>query len=443
MGLPQVPSTAASEEVAAASLNTFMQSQSRLVDARTYHFDTFRRGNAGQMVGDTLYSSIGDFQRKTSLEISKEDGSSRFSGTTGTASRGDNLTVGSAGKLIRSTQKNVRNIQSPLSRIVGFESGGTSSPTNALEQASSGGMHAFGEAVIASAESESGSSLVRKRLHSPLNSMLLPKQFDGDSLDIGKGNQTHNPPVITDNVVSKSQDYKKANFGSKMCIGSSARSLSSSLEQQDLKSENNGASFSVFTDGPLLDNMVPVSHKGCLTLLHCDGIRESTNRKFHGAISIFPREALSPPLSLSPLGPKHAHGTKYAGNCSSRKEVEDGYSTGKKTGLSLEESGYFPYQDEEFSAPRNSFEEIEYFQKDFYSSSLESAIGISWPLYRESTSSSQRFAKTFSGLPVRRSLVGSFEESLLSGRLLSGKVTQVCSISMMVNFSTVPVALLI
>jgi hypothetical protein len=74
------------------------------------------------------------------------------------------------------------NIHKPVPRIVGFESRAVNSPINVLD-----GNRCSTVASVNNNPSDSTGPVVRKRLLSPLNGMLLPDQFNGDSLDIGSG----------------------------------------------------------------------------------------------------------------------------------------------------------------------------------------------------------------------------------------------------------------
>jgi len=119
---------------------------------------------------------------------------------------------------------------------------------------------------------------------------------------------------------------------------------------------------------------------------------------------------------------------KTARGCRTTKnEMGDHRLTLKNIEGSLERSDrgiILAPEEEDCSTASRSFEDIYLLRKEFHPSSLESTTDISW---QETAPASQsvRFTRSLSGLSVRRSLVGSFEESLLSGRFLSGKLSQV------------------
>ncbi|GAV89407.1 Chromosome_seg domain-containing protein/DUF4210 domain-containing protein, partial [Cephalotus follicularis] len=432
MGLPQVSSSNCADEVASSSLGSFLPSPPRFAGLNTCDLDSLHRGSLNRPVGETLCGSLIDFQRKTSLELSNvSDESFGFIGTVDVASDVHGLKIGSADKVGWSTPKSGRTIQSPVSRIVGFESHGTNSLSDTYEGVSANHAHSSSMVGITVNETESSGSLVRKRLSSPLNSMLFPDQFNGDPLDIGCGNSQMNSPAITDNHnVSVAQDHKKANVGSKIHFTTPSWSFSSCLEWRNVLCENNRTASMFFTDGPLLGNKVPHTHNGSV---HSSGLNQliesSKVRSQSRAISISPQKTNPPSLSLSPLGPKFSERTKAAGGC---RNVEQGIGDCRPTfknkeSLDLFDTGFiFAAKGAEFRFESRSFEDQDFLRKEFRPSSLECATGINWPLCPESAPTSQclRFARGLSGLPVRRSLVGSFEESLLSGRFFSEKFSK-------------------
>lgn len=74
---------------------------------------------------------------------------------------------------------------------------------------------------------------------------------------------------------------------------------------------------------------------------------------------------------------------------------------------------------------RNSFEDAILLHKNLQSSYPGSISGISWPLCENLNPTSRCVRlRSSSEYPVRRSLIGSFEECLLSGRFSSGNVSQ-------------------
>ncbi|XP_022774207.1 uncharacterized protein LOC111316518 isoform X2 [Durio zibethinus] len=380
MGLPQVSSDDSAEEDEAASVGAFLQSPPRFGGVSTCDLDGMHRGRLSQTIGDSLCSSLGDFQRKTSLELSKfSDDCLKFGGKMNASTTVHGLKIGSAnvvGSL--AIPRSERKAQNPVSRIVGFESQGTSKV-----------VHSSSVGVKAN-EIDSSGSLVRKRLLSPLNNMLYSDQFRGDPLDTSyRSTQVNSCSLADKHRVSVSQDSKKANIGSKVNVTASSWSLSSCLENGNIPFDKVGTASVFFTDGPLLKNKEP-------NFLY--STRLDQFRKSRGCRNL-------------------------------KKDMDDCCSTLKNIEQPVErfDAGIiFAPEEEEFEITNRSFEDIGFLQKEFHPSSLESAVGLSWPSCQETGPASpcMRFIKGLSGLPVRRSLVGSFEESLLSGRFFSGKLSQ-------------------
>ncbi|CAA7043598.1 unnamed protein product [Microthlaspi erraticum] len=212
-----------------------------------------------------------------------------------------------------------------------------------------------------------GGSLVRKRVSSPLDT-IFPEKFVGDPLDISCSNQK-----MTSSGLSNAQDHKKANiFGSQ-------RSKLSSI---------------VFTDGPLLDSnaLQPKNSVACLY---------ETSQVAAKMLPCHKNISASPTLSLSPLGPSFSERMKAL---QGRKVFEDGVCL-RKTG-----------EEAELRDSHKSFDDGNGIQRAF---SMDRAID-SVP-----TSPCKRFSRSLSGRPIQRSLVGSFEESLLSGRYSYGQTNQI------------------
>ncbi|XWS32596.1 hypothetical protein CRYUN_Cryun22dG0003500 [Craigia yunnanensis] len=431
MGLPQVSSDDSAEEGEATSVGVgaFLQSPPRFAGVSTCDLDGMQRGRLSQTIGDSLCSSLGDFERKTSLELSKfSDDSFKFGEKMNASSIVHGLKIGSANVVGSfATPRSGQKVQNPVSRIVGFESHGTS---KVVEGVSNDRVHS--SVGVRANEMESSGSLVRKRLLSPLNSMLFSDQFNGDPLDISYSRTQVNSFSLADkHKVSVSQDNKKANIGSKMNFTASSWSLSSCLEHGSIPYDKAGTASVFFTDGPLLENKQPHLSRKFSYSSGLDQFRESSKlRSRSGAISISPQMATSPSVCLSPLGPKLSERMTATGGCRNlKKDMDDCCSTLKNIEQSVErfDSGIiFAPEEEEFEITSRSFEDNDFLHKEFRPSSMESAAVLSWPLCQESapTSPCMRFIKGLSGLPVRRSLVGSFEESLLSGRFFSGKLSQ-------------------
>ncbi|CAH8358075.1 unnamed protein product [Eruca vesicaria subsp. sativa] len=249
------------------------------------------------------------------------------------------------GSLCSSTDK-VHWSRNEVRRIVGFESNETSSSSN---------EHVSGSHQVDI--TGGGSSLVRKRVSSPL-STLFPEKFRGDQLDIHQH--------VTSAGLS---DHKKANI--------SGRSHLSSHRSSKLSSN-------AFTDGPLLDSndQVPAKPLPC-----------------HKNISV------SSTLSLSPLGPRFSERMKALQN---GKIFDDGVCL----------------------SPRNTGEEAELRTRHHTLFDDANTIQRAFSMERgiesvANTSPCKRFGRSLSGRSIQRSLIGSFEESLLSGRYSYGQTNQI------------------
>ncbi|KAK7311321.1 hypothetical protein RJT34_09380 [Clitoria ternatea] len=424
MGLPQIPPSETAEKV--ALVGAALNSSSQFSDASPSAISSLNSVKPGGLAACTLGSSFDDFPKNVSLEITNVSDNALYRGAMEVTSNVHSLKIGSTDRSTPFASKS-GSVHIPASRVVGFEAGRASTLTDGPTEVPAANLHSSANTIVPSNETESASSLVRKRLLSPLSSMLShsPSHFKGDHLDIGCRNNDTASLVKNDSLRNSiAQDNKKANIGSKSSYTMSSWSLTSCLEQRNMP--HGTESFSQF-DGPSLKLNRGLLFETSPPSTGLDHIRESCHiRPQRGVISVSPKNVNSP-LSLSPLGPKFSEKMKNTGgfrnavekikNCSvTFSSVEQSHDNSNAC-LMLNHK-----DDDDSGGPCKSFDDVEFLCKDFCPSSLDDIADMSWPLSKESapTSHSMRFTRSLSGLSVRRSLVGSFEESLLSGRFLTG-----------------------
>ncbi|XP_059644665.1 uncharacterized protein LOC132286357 [Cornus florida] len=419
MGLPQVSSSRIAEEVAA--LSTFVQTPPRLVAVSSCDLSGMHVTHPGHRIpGDLPFASLKELPKdQDNLNLHK-NGAANVQG----------LRIGSSEINGLFTHKGKQNMQSPVSRIVGFESRALNSPTGVFKGKQTDGFHSSTAVNSTGNATESAGSPVRKRLLSPLNGMILSDQFSGESLNIGRTIYNSDSRFGSESSVTVLQEHKKLNVGNSNYFSHQIWSTSSSPERKNLLDSSCGTNSSFLTDGPLLGNKElqscnPFSfspRQNCFELT-------PKARYESGAIAIPPKKVVSSPLSLSPLGPKFSERRKTLGGCSdAREELEDNYLTLKDMVQSLNGtiSGISSSEREDSEIASLSIQEIDLLQTKFDRFTPEKTTGICehWGQDSTLTPPCVKLVRTLSGLHVRRSLVGSFEESLLSGRLSSGIVSQ-------------------
>uniref|UniRef100_A0A6N2MVT1 Uncharacterized protein n=1 Tax=Salix viminalis TaxID=40686 RepID=A0A6N2MVT1_SALVM len=281
--------------------------------------------------------------------------------------------------------------------------------------------------VTISSKAVESSGSDKKRLLSPLSRMLHPDQFNGAALDIGDGICKSNLWASKDNYkVSMSQEHKKAHIGNSSYSNWSASCLPEWKNSPDDTCRENSLFFS---DGPVLETDLKLPDH----FFYPHGLNyfEETTKVKHqiSAIAIPLMKAASPPLSLSPLGPKLSEGKKSPGAGSNiTKEFDDDYLTFTDIEQSLNGtvSGILSRKDGGFKMLDESLDNFDNLRTKFDVFTPEIASGIEQPWREDSNLGplNVRSCRSFTGVPVRRSLVGSFEESLISGHLSSGKVSQ-------------------
>ncbi|KAF5192033.1 Meiosis chromosome segregation family protein [Thalictrum thalictroides] len=421
MGLPQV-SSKISEEVV-VTLSTLVQNPPREAGVGSCDWDGLHGGNTqNSFSGDIRCSSRGDFRRKTTLEHTKSSNDVvKQKGTSDGIPRVHGMSVGSTSKDKWIANKIGRNIQSPVSRVVGFGPGEAFFAES--DRNSSIRFDVSTSLNTTDNKTESHERLVRKRLLSPLSTMLCQDPFNGDPLDIMGGDIKIDSCSLSGKVSeSEVQDHKKSNLGHLNHL--------KTLVWDNSLNQNICQSSILFTDGPLLENRETLPHGHSLSSPEFDLIGRSIEARTDvGAIAISPKKFISPPLSLSPLGPKFSERMKAArmGRVS-RKEVENDYFTLKCMEKSLDGSvsNYILIPDEEFKIPSKSCESLDVSRTDFDTFTFGSigTVDRHWSSDLEPVPHCVKCIRSLSSLSVRRSLVGSFEESLLSGRFSSGKLSQ-------------------
>ncbi|CAL0321580.1 unnamed protein product [Lupinus luteus] len=414
MGLPQSPQSETDEKV--EPLSAFLHCSPQFSDASPSNINSMKNVSTCGPDACSSGSSFDDFPN--------------YRGAAEVTSNVHSLKIGSTNRNVCSSI-NGQGVHVPVSRVVGFESGRTSSLTNETTGVLASNFDSSVFTNVAAKNTGPVSSLARKRLLSPLSSMLSPSHFNGDPLDISWKNNKTTFLVKNDNSRnSVAQDNKKANIGCK----DSCTMPSCSWSNICLERENESCSNESFllTDGPLLENGGLLSHSMQSSCLPTAGIHHfsgsSVLRFQSDTLSTSPKKASSP-LSLSLLGPKFSERIKTARRCRNAVTEIDSYNRALRSienSVSRSNSCFVNQKEDNFGISSKSFEDVELFSKDFCPSLLEDTADISWPLSQESppTSHSMRFIRSLSGLPVRRSLVGSFEESLLSGRFLCGNLSK-------------------
>ncbi|XP_050376690.1 uncharacterized protein LOC126794089 [Argentina anserina] len=423
MGLPQVSSGNIAEEVA-ASLCTFMQPPSRIAGVSSCDLSGLHGGTMGnQMQVDLTSSSSGEFQRKTMTEIpNKPDFSNMRIGRSNMHS----LKINILEQNNWLSQKVGQNIQASVPRIVGFEPKNLNSHVDLFNR----NQHSSSGVAFKGDKNEVTESVARKRLLSPLNGMRLQDQFSGDSLNIGDG--VHETFGCKDGSnIPAFQEHKKAHIGNSNCFSSTLWSASCSPVWKHSLDEKYNTNSSFVVDGPLLETKEPKSHNLSISSSGLDYSPETVMvRSQSRSIAINSRKVVLHPLSLSPLGPKFSERVKSGEVCRDHTPKADDYNvTLKDMDHSLD--GTIPdisssWKEESFGAPSNSSEDVDILQKkfDLFSPESPNVMQQHWSQDLKSKSEAIKLARSLTGLPVRRSLVGSFEESLLSGRLVSAKVNQ-------------------
>ena len=218
-------------------------------------------------------------------------------------------------------------------------------------------------------------------------------------------------------MIGTLDDRKKANIGT---LDSFKSPTEVALRYSNWSTDRGVGKFSsnVFTDGPLLEG------KEFFSCSDQPGAERFMNLS---RVSVPPaRLSHSPPLSLSPLGPKWMHRMRTTrAQRDLTGEIENDF-------LGLKEMGESNCEDySEYGGRirmRNMLEETSIFHDGFDTVTPKRSFDRRYPNWiPESAPVSPGIGciRSLNLLPVRRSLVGSFEESLLSGRYSCGKDNQV------------------
>ncbi|KAJ6847970.1 uncharacterized protein M6B38_115710 [Iris pallida] len=399
MGLPQV-SPNLTDEIT-TSLSTFVSIPPRFGGISSCDLDGLPEGSLNDRTASDFPCSISDFQRKTSLDSSKGmDGLVKCKSTT--------EVVNLEGMNLQSKEK--MSSLNPKVRVVGFEFSQAGSSSNRVEKMGSDGTPSSGGHGTFDNVNDPNVVQVRKRLHSPLNGMLR-KQFHGDLLDLSgcESRMDSFGPIMRHSLFAP-QDHKKANIGSADCHEAPILPNFSC---------ENGFTSGFLTDGPVLENKEALTYflqtSSIGVQSNCD---QTKARTYSGAVGSSPNKVHSPPLSLSPLGPKWADRMVNEGVYrDTSKEFESDFLF-----LRNFENSACGNATELPSTPKVGWRTVNSCEN---TDILHDESDLFTPLAPESPRPRcLNFVKNLSVIPVRRSLVGSFEESLISGRFSSGKVSK-------------------
>ncbi|KAJ0973555.1 hypothetical protein J5N97_021514 [Dioscorea zingiberensis] len=407
MGLPQVEAEIA--EVS-ASLSQSLSSPPCYGGTESCDLDGLGGSSNNRISVDFPCTSNRDFQRKTTPQFpSGADGLNRCKSVKDEPLNLHCPRIGANDEICSLSSKMGQCVQSSIPRIVGFESSFPGLSDEILESIVVNGVHSSTSVAISDNLLDSHGHQARKRLLSPLSSMLS-HHFRGDPLNIGRGNALidfRNP--ISTQSITNSHDSKKANIGSSDFSEASICSISKCSQLSTLL-VNKCDTFAgdVFTDGPLLDINGSFVHNYQISGCGVNYSKEGSELKaFTRTIPISPKKINSRLLSMSPLGPRLPERMKAAEfQRDILKDMPDDFSTLMGIDSSADQS-----------VAGNLF---------WRQRMMNGSSGFTEDPFVDSAIKPRcvKFVRSLSGLPVRRSLVGSFEESLLTGRFSSGNVSQ-------------------
>ncbi|KAL2935583.1 hypothetical protein RDABS01_018701 [Bienertia sinuspersici] len=405
MGLPQLSTSSVAEEAAASlsGLNTYDINGVHVTNMSTFIPGSFPCASSGDLQGRPIV----DFAKEVAYTPLHRDSTSNVC----------DLKFGHSDQKSWYSSKNEQNIHSPLVRVVGFESNKLGTSLNGFEGNQADFVRPL--TVVGNATVTNGAS-AKKRLLSPLNSMLCSDNFDGDSLCIGDSAYPSSKGGGSSGILS-THEHKKAHIVRSSATNASVCCSSSPLLGSTSPNDNAVSNSSFFTDGPLLVNKHPASHDSYLPHSGFSPFqREAVLGPLKAPVSTSLEHGGSPPITLSPLGRK-LHGRKLTASRIKDHRKESNFDCVILKDADISFDGIFPHKSKDIP-----MEEVDLFENgnDQFTPEKSAATTQCWNHDSTSTSPTAKLAKTLTGLPVRRSLVGSFEESLLSGRLTSTYVSK-------------------
>ncbi|CAN6472212.1 unnamed protein product [Victoria cruziana] len=411
MGLTRASSEEIDDEIAISSPNGFCIGDCELEGLCGKVGENGVKGDS-HFYGQGLSVSFnGKIRRNPILESSTEKNEMfpLLNAADGRAVNDCRLRNGASEKLGWFTQKTGRNVHCPASRIVGFESGSVNLSTHGTERSGSHELSSF-SAVDKSGNLEDVEGfLARKRIYSPLNGILQSNGLGRDlfHIDTPDRQETFNRAATVqshgDCMTFTSKDSKRTNISDGNHLTGSPPWAIARSYRFDSGISNSKLDPLAFTDGPLLNEE---ERDTCNRLCEIPGIMPSKEaggvRVLVRAIATYPSKVPSP-LSMSPLRPKSYDRKLDVRIQGGTVDAEGGFNVTSK-----------------------SFEEYRILEKDSAPCTPDCNFFDAhyWSTNDNHLSQAAKLVRNLSVLPVRRSLVGSFEESLLSGRFSSSKTSQ-------------------
>ncbi|XP_021727532.1 uncharacterized protein LOC110694680 [Chenopodium quinoa] len=407
MGLPQVSSSGSNEErLAQLSQLTHYSSVS------TCNRDGLCGEHVSSICGNSEISPTGGFSKNGEKGVGTSDDSLMQRRNSDIVLYVPRVKFGREGVGCCNAKQEVD--VTPVSRIVGFQANET---VRCDELSNSSSSDEVDRAV-----NDTGSSGVtlRKRMLSPLSQLMIPDNCKRDVLNLGYGMLS---PVNTEKTCSAgTQDRKIDNSELKDQLNTSISSFSYCRERINASYVGGRKASYILVDGPS-----PLDQESSDVFLSSNGLSKLENssvvRSYAGGNFLCMERMTSRSLPSSPLGQRSCDRMETAdGFRTIRRQLESEYTA--ISSIRLSPDG--PAVGTPISAEKSGCNVTKLPKDDFRPSSLDSSGGFIWPFFPDLSPNlqSRKPIRTLSRHCVRRSLVGSFEESLLSGRFPIDSVYQ-------------------